>query len=107
VGDVIYETPWGRIFPISLIGVAACEWVLAVMARYEITPNAMKTDDSTTESMMTSTEVMALIRINRGTLSRYCRRGVLPHMRMPDNSYRFERNSIQTWIAQRTIGGEK
>jgi predicted site-specific integrase-resolvase len=53
--------------------------------------------------MLTSTEVMAMLRINRATLCRYCRRGILPHLRMPDQSYRFERNSIQTWVAQRTI----
>ena len=50
---------------------------------------------------LTSAEVMSLIRINRATLCRYCRLGLLPHMRMPDNSYRFDRHPIQAWISVR------
>src|SRR5258708_40286041 len=33
-------------------------------------------------SYLTSTEVMAILRINRATLCRYCRASLIPHVRM-------------------------
>jgi predicted DNA-binding transcriptional regulator AlpA len=74
------------------------------MTRHETPPN-----DIPTKAMLTSSEVMALLRINRATLCRYCRSSIIPHphTRMPDASYRFDPNAIQTWIAQRTVGGSK
>jgi Helix-turn-helix domain len=55
------------------------------------------------QHFMTSTEVMALLRINRATLCRYCRRGLIPHLRMPDNSYRFPLGKLNEWLRQRSV----
>jgi predicted site-specific integrase-resolvase len=43
-----------------------------------------------------------MLGINRATLCRWCRRAILPHIRMPDASYRFARDAIRDWIDQRT-----
>jgi hypothetical protein len=80
--------------------------VLPSMARHDKAPNAPKRDDPIVGlSMWTSTEVMAVLRINRATLCRWCRAGIIPYTRMPDNSYRFDTKAIQMWIADRSLGG--
>lgn len=62
----------------------------------------------TTQSpLWTSSEVMALLRVNRATLCRYCRDGVIPHMRMPDSTYRFDRNQVLKWIDDRSINTDQ
>jgi hypothetical protein len=84
----------------TVIPVAALISVSTFMGRHQTTPNTTKADDSTSESsLLTSTEVTSLLRVNRATLCRYCRLGMLPHTRMPNQSYRFDRNLIRSWIA--------
>ncbi|MGI4828270.1 MAG: helix-turn-helix domain-containing protein [Janthinobacterium lividum] len=53
--------------------------------------------------LLTSTEVMTLLRVNRATLCRYCRAGLIPHLRMPDFSYRFDPSALTIWIKERSI----
>ena len=79
------------------MGVAAACWVLDRMAPHATTPD-------TRPSMLTSSEVMQLLRITRATLCRYCRNGLIPHIRMPDQSYRFHSDAIDAWLTQRTAG---
>jgi Helix-turn-helix domain len=52
---------------------------------------------------LTSSEVMAILRINRATLCRYCRQGLIPHLRMPDLSYRFDPVALQGWLRERSV----
>lgn len=56
--------------------------------------------------MMTTTEVMDLLRVTRGTLCAWTRKRLLPATRMPDNSYLFCPDSLASWIEQRTIGNK-
>ncbi|MEG9437563.1 helix-turn-helix domain-containing protein [Edaphobacter sp. HDX4] len=75
------------------------------MARHFKVQNVTTQGDTTPESpMWTSSEVMALLRIKRATLCGYCRKGLIPHLRMPDNSYRFNSAAIRAWIASRSNG---
>jgi excisionase family DNA binding protein len=69
------------------------------------TKNTMIDDLRTRKEMMTTTEIMALLRITRGTLCGWCRAGKLPHMRLPDNSYLFDPGTVSTWMQKRTIEG--
>jgi hypothetical protein len=81
-----------------------CRFGIYLMGKYDLTsPDTIIDQLKQRGGYLTSAEVMAILRINRATLCRYCRLGVLPHMRMPDNSYRFNRKSIQIWIAQWTV----
>jgi hypothetical protein len=54
-------------------------------------------------SYLTSSEVMAILRINRATLCRYCRQGLIPHLRMPDLSYRFDPLALEGWLRMRSV----
>jgi predicted site-specific integrase-resolvase len=45
---------------------------------------------------------MKLLDINRATLCRWCRKSIIPNIRMPDTSYRFSPDAIQAWIDQRS-----
>jgi predicted site-specific integrase-resolvase len=56
------------------------------------------------KTFLTSSEVMAILRINRAPLCRYCRQGLIPHLRMPDLSYRFDPLALEGWLRQRTVG---
>lgn len=73
-------------------------WVLTYMAS---SPKA--TYPSNRQSLMTSNEVMAMLRVNRATLCRYCRDGKIPHIRMPDTSYRSDPDAMQEWLRERTL----
>jgi len=55
------------------------------------------------KAMFTSSEVIALLRINRGTLCSWCRGGKIPHLRLPDNSYRFYVHEIEDWLDRRHL----
>ncbi len=57
------------------------------------------------QPLLTTNEVMALLRINRATLCRYCRAGRISHIRMPDATYRFDAAAVQAWLQERTVGG--
>jgi len=50
--------------------------------------------------MLTSSEVMDLLRVTRATLCGWCRAGKVPHLRMPDNSYLFDPR-IANWLSDR------
>jgi predicted site-specific integrase-resolvase len=52
--------------------------------------------------MLYSTEVMSLLRINRATLCRWCRKGILPNIRMQDGSYRLGSTQLQAWVGERS-----
>jgi predicted site-specific integrase-resolvase len=56
----------------------------------------------TIPTMLTTTEVMAILRVTRATLCSWCRAGKVPHVRMPDSSYLFDAGAITTWIAHRS-----
>jgi hypothetical protein len=47
---------------------------------------------------------MAILCIKRATLCGYCRASLIPHVRMPDLSYRFDPVALQGWLSQRTVG---
>lgn len=52
--------------------------------------------------LLTTTEVMSILRKNRNTICRWTREGKLPAVRMPDNSYLYDPVAIREWIALRT-----
>lgn len=64
------------------------------------------TPHGTTQSgiapLLTTTEVMSILRKNRNTICRWTREGKLPAVRMPDNSYLYAPDAIREWIAVRT-----
>jgi predicted site-specific integrase-resolvase len=53
-------------------------------------------------TMLTTSEVMALIRVTRATLCGWVRKSLIPATRMPDNSYLFCPAAIASWMEQRT-----
>ena len=74
-------------------------------AHHTTTPNGTITDQlRQRKTYLDTTEVMAVLRINRATLCRYCRASLIPHIRMPDLSYRFDPVALQGWLSQRTVG---
>jgi len=74
------------------------------MAKYSSIPSDTIIDQIKQRgSYLTSTEVMAILRINRATLCRYCRQGLIPHLRMPDLSYRFDPVALQGWLRERSV----
>ena len=73
-------------------------WVLTYMASSPKTTYPLNR-----QPLMTSNEVMALIRVNRATLCRYCRKGQIPYIRMPDSSYRFNAAAMHDWVSERTF----
>lgn len=54
--------------------------------------------------MLTTLEVMSLIRKKRGTLCSYVRRGIIPALRLPDNSYLFDPHQLADWMEARMSG---
>jgi excisionase family DNA binding protein len=54
---------------------------------------------------LTTTEALALLRVKRATLCRWCRASAIPFVRMPDMSYRFDSAALADWLKQRTVGG--
>jgi Helix-turn-helix domain len=77
-------------------------WVLAHMGRLATTQNNTIIDDlRARKTMLTTSEVMELLRITRATLCGWCRGGRVPHMRMPNNSYLFDPVRIATWMSDR------
>jgi excisionase family DNA binding protein len=57
--------------------------------------------------MLTTTEVMDLLRCTRATICGWVRKNLIPATRMPDNSYLFCPASLADWIEQRTIATAK
>jgi hypothetical protein len=75
------------------------------MAYCTTTPNDTIIDQlRQRKTYLNTNEVMAVLRINRATLCRYCRASLIPHVRMPDLSYRFDPVALQDWLSQRTVG---
>jgi hypothetical protein len=78
--------------------------VFPFMRKYDLTSPCTLIDQlEKRESYLTSSEVMAILRINRVTLCRYCRASLIPHVRMPDLSYRFDPVSLRNWLRERTM----
>jgi hypothetical protein len=55
----------------------------------------------TRKTMLTSSEIMDLLRITRARLCGWCWAGKVPHLRMPDNSYLFDPVRIAAWMSDR------
>lgn len=83
----------------TIFGQGRPPWVLTHMAKHK------KADSSyDRQPLLTTNEMMAMLRLNRATLCRYCRSGKIPHIRMPDASYRFNPTAIEEWLTERTVG---
>jgi excisionase family DNA binding protein len=76
--------------------------VLARMKPYRATLAAAP---SSLPKLLTSIEVMPILRVPRGTLCGWVRVGKLPAIRMPDNSYCFDEAVIMAWLEGRKITG--
>ena len=79
-------------------------WVLALMERDETTQPTIIDQLRQRKAYLSTTEVMAILRINRATLCGYCRASLIPHIRMPDFSYRFDPVALHGWLSERTVG---
>ncbi len=80
-----------RPFFLAVIRAASAVAVFPFMGKHESTSTSTIIDLLKKRgSYLTSSEVMAILRINRATLCRYCRASLIPHTRMPDQSYRFD-----------------
>jgi excisionase family DNA binding protein len=51
------------------------------------------------EILLTDIEAAEHLRINRARLVRLARRGVVPHILLPDNEIRFRRSDLVEWVA--------
>jgi len=60
--------------------------------------------DATPSPIMTVAEVAQYLRVNRNTLYKLIRRGQIPVFKM-GSDYRFDRNLIDKWIANRQVKG--
>ena len=60
--------------------------------------------DATPSSIMTAGEVAQYLRIHSSTLYRLIRRDQIPFFKM-GSDYRFDRNLIDKWIANRQVKG--
>lgn len=64
--------------------------------------HSLSTDLRQRKTMLTTTEVITLLRLSRNTLCSWCRAGKLPSTRMPDGSYLFDPLTLAAWIEART-----
>jgi Helix-turn-helix domain len=88
----------------SIIQAALVAAVFPFMGRQESTSNNTIIDQLRhRKTYLTSSEVMAILRINRATLCRHCRASLIPHVRMPDLSYRFDPVALQGWLRERSV----
>jgi excisionase family DNA binding protein len=55
-------------------------------------------------SYLTTSEAMAVLRVKRATLCRWCRAGAIPFTRMPNTSYRFDAGALAAFLRQRSVG---
>ena len=60
------------------------------MKQNENVPITIITELRSRKPMLTTTELMALLRVTRGTLCGWARKGLVPSTRLPDNSYLFD-----------------
>ena len=56
------------------------------------------------KTMLSTAELMDMLSFNRATVCSWCRKGKIPHFRMPDQSYMFDPIQIATWLMQRFCG---
>jgi excisionase family DNA binding protein len=80
--------------------VAARPPVLADMKSYRAAPSVIA---SPLPKLLTSVEVMPILRVTKGTLCAWARVGKLPAIRMPDNSYLFDEAVIMAWLETRQV----
>jgi hypothetical protein len=52
-------------------------------------------------TLLTTVELMKLLSYNRATVCSWCRKGKIPHFRMPDQSYAFDPVLIAGWLTER------
>lgn len=72
------------------------------MTKQRATPNNTIIDQLTQrKTLLESAEVMDIFRVTRQTLCGWCRASKIPHVRMPDGSYRFDPGAIAAWMADR------
>lgn len=55
-------------------------------------------------TLLTTAELMVLLSYNRATVCSWCRRGLIPHFRMPNQSYAFDPALIAGWLTERFSG---
>ena len=57
---------------------------------------------SSSPTLMTTKEVIDLLRITRNTLCEGCRSGRIPHSRLPNGEYRFDPSRLAHWLNERS-----
>lgn len=62
----------------------------------------LTTDLRNRKTMMTTTEVIDLLRTTRHTLCGWVRAGKIPAVRLPGNSYAFDPLKLADWLAERS-----
>jgi excisionase family DNA binding protein len=55
------------------------------------------------DELLTTAEVARMLRVNRATVTRYARLGLLPFVRLPSGVYRFRREDIEALLRRESV----